>query len=98
MKTPDEMMDIVNALYLTLPDEIEQEEMACIFTVLLGMFALNLEWHKIKDRVSNNVADNISADLDADEISVPIMSKKTILKAQKDADDFLGKIVTGEKQ
>ena len=56
MKTPDEMMDIVNALYLTLPDEIEQEEMACIFTVLLGMFALNLEWHKIKDRVSNNVA------------------------------------------
>jgi len=67
--------------------------MACIFTVLLGMFALNLEWHKIKDRVSNNVADNISADLDADEIGVPIMSQETILKAQKDADDFLGKIV-----
>jgi hypothetical protein len=76
-----------------LPDEIEQEEMACIFTVLLGMFGLNLEWHKIKDRVSNNVADNISADLDADEIGVPIMSQETILKAQKDADDFLGKIV-----
>jgi len=57
------------------------------------MFALNLEWHKIKDRVSNNVADNISADLDADEIGVPIMSQETILKAQKDADDFLGKIV-----
>ena len=93
MKTPSEMMYIVNALYLTLPDEIEQEEMACIFTVLLGMFALNLEWHKIKDRVSNNVADNISADLDNDEIGVPIMSQKTILKAQKDADDFLDRIV-----
>ena len=84
MKTPSEMMDIVNALYLTLPDEIEQEEMACIFTVLLGMFGLNLEWHKIKDRVSNNVADNISADLDNDEIGVPIMTQEKILKAQKD--------------
>jgi len=57
------------------------------------MFALNLEWHKIKDRVSNNVADNISADLDNDEIGVPIMTQEKILKAQKDADDFLGKIV-----
>ena len=95
MKSSEEMIEIVNAMHLALPDEIEQEEMACIFTILLGMFGLNEGWKEIKKRVSNNVADNMSRDLEKEtlDISELIVDEKKILEAKKDADDFLGRIV-----
>ena len=95
MKTPDEMIEIVNAMHLALPDEIEPEEMVCIFTILLGMFELNRSWEQIQKYVSNNVSDNMSRDLEEEalEISELIVDEKKILEAKKDADDFLGRIM-----
>tara|TARA_R110002012_G_scaffold305273_1_gene509337 strand:- start:629 stop:901 length:273 start_codon:yes stop_codon:yes gene_type:complete len=90
MKNPEEMLEILGAIEFVMPDDIHPEEMCCIISWLIGVYGLHSNWPEMKKRISNNVSGNMSADI------FFIAKEDDILSAQKDANDFLGRIVNAK--